>query len=71
MEQPPGQAGQGGEGSLMPRRFGVEDEEVPVSLPHTLALVGAAYGFLKEGQPEAAEKTLGLLIGYLRGNKGE
>jgi len=55
----------------MPRRFGVEDEEVPVSLPHTLALVGAAYGFLKEGQPEAAEKTLGLLIGYLRGNKGE
>ena len=54
----------------MPRpRFAAEGEEVTVSLPHALQLASASYGFLKDNQPDASLKTLGILIGYLRGDK--
>ena len=53
----------------MPRtRFGVPDEEIPISVAHAQALAAAAYGFLKDENSQAAEKVLGILIGYLRGN---
>lgn len=53
------------------RRFAQSDEPAPISSIHALALANTAYSMLKDGNASAAERILGILIGYLKGNGEE